>query len=414
MTHFTPKNSSQPSGTASSTSTSGHPTTHSTSSSLPTVLSTSAPDSPILPNTTITPNKNTSMNEPTTADLFTMENIGRTLTAFESHFETRLQNIETLQHQYMNTNNNPIGPSGFHQRESKDFHISHLNKLLANEVIAGDSLQDLKLFYDAILSHFNTVALTDTLFPNYRDLTTDFNFQDHLCPPTLPSGDLSQSIANYRSFGNSLHQFLLDPKTIPSTTCPDSAIQLLSLCNTLDGFLILQEFVFLLGPQLQGDFRNYSKDIATISIHEGERLQAYYSCVMWLFNEITLAQQHDGMLAALLERFLTLLQSTGCSIIISETSTCWKQITSHHKIPKHTTIQIPWSITDVLRSLETVGITNLTFSTKNSMSITNHHDPSPSSIPAIAAYTHYQHHNSIGSSTNDTSDDHFMIPILTI
>lgn len=100
---------------------------------------------------------------------------------------------------------NPIRPSGFHQRESKDFHISRLYKLLADEVIAGDSLQDLKLFYDAILSHFNTVALTDTLFPNYMDLTTNFNFQDHPCPPTLPSGDLSQSIANYCSFGNSLH-----------------------------------------------------------------------------------------------------------------------------------------------------------------------------------------------------------------
>ncbi len=54
-------------------------------------------------------------------------------------------------------------PSGFFQKESKDFHVSHLIKLLSDESLATDSLQDLEIFYDSILSHFNTVTLTAVL-----------------------------------------------------------------------------------------------------------------------------------------------------------------------------------------------------------------------------------------------------------
>ncbi len=55
-------------------------------------------------------------------------------------------------------------PSGFFQKKSKDFHVSHLIKLLVNESLASDSLQDHEIFYNSILSHFNTIALTAELF----------------------------------------------------------------------------------------------------------------------------------------------------------------------------------------------------------------------------------------------------------
>ena len=49
--------------------------------------------------------------------------------------------------------------SGFFQKESKDFHVSKLVKLLADEKLGGDSLQDLELFFDGILSTlFFTIA----------------------------------------------------------------------------------------------------------------------------------------------------------------------------------------------------------------------------------------------------------------
>jgi hypothetical protein len=114
-------------------------------------------------------------------------------------------------------------PTGFHQKESRDFHVSKFRKLLADDSLNSDSLQDLELFYDGIISHLNTVALTSDLFPSYQDLTTTFDFKDHL-HDTFQSVHLSpleytQGLINYETFGKGLRKFLLDPKTIPSTTC---------------------------------------------------------------------------------------------------------------------------------------------------------------------------------------------------
>jgi hypothetical protein len=58
---------------------------------------------------------------------------------------------------------------GFFLQETKDFHVSRLIKLLDPEVLRSDSLQDLEIFFDSVLSHFNTVALTTDLYPRYRD-----------------------------------------------------------------------------------------------------------------------------------------------------------------------------------------------------------------------------------------------------
>ncbi len=49
-------------------------------------------------------------------------------------------------------------------------------KLLDQEVLHSDSLQDLELFFDSIFAHFNTVTLTSDLYPMYRDLPSTFDF----------------------------------------------------------------------------------------------------------------------------------------------------------------------------------------------------------------------------------------------
>jgi hypothetical protein len=110
-------------------------------------------------------------------------------------------------------------PTGFFQKESKDFHVSKLIKLLELEVLHSDSLQDLEIFFDSILSHFNTVALTNDLYPRYRDLPPTFDFYRHLCQldrTICPSSmDQAQGLANYKSSGTGLRRFLLNPKTFP-------------------------------------------------------------------------------------------------------------------------------------------------------------------------------------------------------
>jgi hypothetical protein len=151
-------------------------------------------------------------------------------------------------------------PTGFHQKESRDFHVSKFMKLLAEDTLNSDSLQDLELFYDSIISHLNTVVLTSDLFPSYQDLTSTFNFKDHL-HDTFRSENLThleymQGLINYDTFGKGLRKFLLDPKTISSTTCPESAIQLMSLRHERDGFTLLKTFIFRRSPQLDGIYKD--------------------------------------------------------------------------------------------------------------------------------------------------------------
>jgi hypothetical protein len=134
--------------------------------------------------------------------------------------------------------------SGFHQLESKDFHVSRLLKLLDTVTLASDSLQDLETFHDTIQSHFSTVTTSSTSFPKYRDINQNFTFYHHLCSPEanprLNPGDLHQTKLNYSTFGSGLRQFILNPKIIPKESASDSYLQLFSLRHEQDGFLLYQ------------------------------------------------------------------------------------------------------------------------------------------------------------------------------
>jgi hypothetical protein len=257
----------------------------------------------------------------------------------------------------------PTRPSGFHQPESKDFHVSCLLKLLDTVNLASDSLQDLETFHVTIQSHFSTVSTSSNIFPKYKNLTPTFNFQDHLCCPKLnphlkPS-DLNQSLLNFDTFGSGLRQFILNPKTIPQTTAPDSYLQLLSLRHESDGFLLYQNFIFLCSPQLEGKFIDYRAEINKLSIVNEESIRSFYSRVIWLYNELQLARIQDGSLAVLFEHFLTLLRSTGDHVILAETSNTWKQIKTHRRMPNYMTQPLPLTLNQVLRDLEIANVTNL-------------------------------------------------------
>jgi hypothetical protein len=184
------------------------------------------------------------------------------------------------------TSSSIIRTLGFFQKESKDFHVSKLVKLLTDEKLGDDSLQDLELFFDGILATFNTVALTNDLYPKYRDLPKTFDLNHHLCqlnrtiPPSVP--DQHQAEANFKSFGASLCRFLLNPATVSQTTCPNSYLQLLSLQNEPDGFLILKNFTFLRSPQLDGKNRDFRSAINSLIIHNDEHICTFYSHAIWL------------------------------------------------------------------------------------------------------------------------------------
>jgi hypothetical protein len=185
-------------------------------------------------------------------------------------------------------------------------------KPLDSETLNGDSLQELELFYDTILSHFNTVTLSTELYLKYRKLTKTFDFERHLCQMNrtigLSPSDLAQAQAFNRSFGTGLHKFILSPTTIPQTTCPDTYLQLLSLCNEPNGFLLFQNLIFLQSLQLNGKFViSMQKYLLSLFKTVGECLRLFYGRVTWLHNEVTSANLQNGSIATLYEQFLTLL-----------------------------------------------------------------------------------------------------------
>lgn len=208
--------------------------------------------------------------------------------------------------------------TGFHQKECKDFHVSKILKLLMGDILNSDSLQDLELFFDGIISHLNTIAITSNLFPSYQDLDSTFDFQTHLQTAfqtaNLSLSDYNQGVINYNTFSTGLRKYLLDPKTIPSTTCPESAIQLMSLWDEWDGIILLKTFIFRCSPQLNGIYRCFSSNISNLTI---TNLQTFYCRTLLIHNELKLAKFNDGSYALLHERFLALLWNTGCALIIS-------------------------------------------------------------------------------------------------
>ncbi len=141
---------------------------------------------------------------------------------------------------------------------------------------------------------------------------------DHTIRPS--PADQAQALANYKSFGTGLRRFLLNPKTFTQETCPDSYLQLLSLCNESDGFMILKNFTYLRSPQLDGKYRDFRHAVNNLTIYNGEHLRTFYGRTSWLCNEVTLANLQDGTLAVLHERFLALIRDTKCRLIIGETS----------------------------------------------------------------------------------------------
>lgn len=78
---------------------------------------------------------------------------------------------------------------GFHQ------------KLLTDDILNSNSLQNLELLFDGIASHLNTIAITRNLFPSYQDLDNTFDFQTHLQTAfqttNLSLSNYNQGMLNY-------------------------------------------------------------------------------------------------------------------------------------------------------------------------------------------------------------------------
>jgi len=104
------------------------------------------------------------------------------------------------------------------QLKSRDMNQSQFVKYLGDLTLASDSLQDLELFFDGILTTFSTVLNIHSLFLVYIDLSMDFDFKEALCPSHMEThGNFPAMDRSYKAFGDGLHSFLLKVGTVATT-----------------------------------------------------------------------------------------------------------------------------------------------------------------------------------------------------
>jgi hypothetical protein len=163
--------------------------------------------------------------------------------------------------------------------------------------------------------------------------------------------DHDQASRNYRSFGDALRIFLQGGTSIAETSSPKTYLQVLSLCDVRDGFLLLRDLVFSLSPQLTGKYYDYRNNIDTLVIIPGENLSKFYQCIIKLSNEIELSNILNGNMALLAHCFIFLLRSTTCATITNLVSPYWKSITKHRRDPNHLTERLPWHFREVYDDL---------------------------------------------------------------
>jgi hypothetical protein len=276
--------------------------------------------------------------------------------------------VSTLKHHSQIVNSSSIRQTssrtiGFHQPTSKDFSASKLQKELKEIKLFGDTLKDLEIFWDAILGAFTNLCQINQAYPYYRDLSSTFDFELHFVEPIKPPKflpiDSDQVKKNYRCFGDVLRIFLHSGTTIDETSSPKTYLQLLSYCDTRDGFLLLRNLIFSLSPQLSGNYHDYRQDIDLLEIIPGEHLSKFYQRIIKLSNEITLSNIQNGNLALLAFRFISLLRSTKCATIIGLLNPYWKEITKHRRNPKHITTLLPWKFKDVYDDLISSDVLHL-------------------------------------------------------
>jgi len=84
-------------------------------------------------------------------------------------------------------------------------------------------------------------------------------------------------------------------------------------------------------------------------------ISSFYFRAMWLHNDIILAKLQDGSITVLIEHFLHLLRSTGCHIILAESSSSWKTVQTHLCNPTHVSNPPSVSLNSILRDIEIAG-----------------------------------------------------------
>ena len=164
--------------------------------------------------------------------------------------------------------------------------------MLDTIILKGDNVMEIRQFYNLINTAIMTSLASMKFLPDYDDLTTTFDYESHIVPPSNHT-QFEDAQNAYKQYGRTLLLHLHKQTTIPSNSAPATAIKQQENSMATCGFKMLFEIITSMSPQLGGQYRDLQQYVDMLVIVDGEPVLEYYLRALKISQEIQ--KQKDKM-----------------------------------------------------------------------------------------------------------------------
>ena len=183
---------------------------------------------------------------------------------------------------------------------------SRLAPMLDTIILKGDNVMEIRQFYNLINTAIMTSLASMKFLPDYDDLTTTFDYESHIVPPSNHT-QFEDAQNAYKQYGRTLLLHLQKQTTIPSNSAPATAIKQQENSMATCGFKMLFEIITSMSPQLGGQYRDLQQYVDTLVIADGEPVLEYYLRALKMSQEIQTQKDKTGQNNRLIRKFVTQL-----------------------------------------------------------------------------------------------------------
>ena len=178
-------------------------------------------------------------------------------------------------------------------KDEKINHWSKFNEHLKNIKLEGDSLVQLRKFWNAVDTAYNTTLVTNQGIGRYENLTPTYSIKDKITPPvghTLHD----YTIAVYAKISRVVHTFITKETTITIDASSKAYRTMVKHQMEEDGFKLLTEIIISGSPQLGGEARDLIVYTSRLDYEDGEEMVNFYLKAMKMEQEIKLPYDCSG------------------------------------------------------------------------------------------------------------------------
>ena len=184
--------------------------------------------------------------------------------------------------------------------------FNQLPTLLKTISLTGDSITNVKQFYNNINMALMTSVSVMKFFSTYEYLTIQFDPKTHIVPPSNhPQHDDANNAYIQYSHVMSLH--LQEPTIIQAAHAPRALVLRQEVTTEDNGFQAFFYIIKNLSPQLRGSYRDLQNFVNTLTIIEGEPVLNCYLRAHCMSVEIKLQKDNTGQQNRLIQRFIAQL-----------------------------------------------------------------------------------------------------------